>query len=175
MNVIFCPSCCQPLAGLGISLNSCTHIIYSLCPQNVDKPMFLEGRTLYRTTSISFCWVNTSMGQSSYRTQGIFWPFLFFPCFCSLGTLPLLEPQGSKASTRAGFPSFSLHTPYSSLCFTFSSCLYFLFLPPCQSDCIHLSVLRYSSPPRRQGSPGWSSCLSNLCGLQPLIHSPIHI
>lgn len=138
--------------------------------------MFLEGRILIQDHINQPLLAKHLHGPKQLQNTRMFWPFLFFPCFCSLGTLPLLESQGSKASTRAGFPSFSLHVPYPSpLCFTFSCCLYFLFLPPCQSDCIHLSVLRYSSPPRRQGSPGRSSCTSNLCGLQPLIRSPIHI
>ena len=128
----FCPPCCQSPAGLsGFSLF--LYVITSLSPKNVNRPMFPKRKTLYRSTAISPYQANPSMGQSSNKTQEMFWSSLFFPCFCTLGPHLLLQAQGNKASMRACFPFFSFQVPYLSPPSSTVSCsllsFSFLFLP----------------------------------------------
>lgn len=62
----------------GISLFLYPHYLLSLSP-NVDRSVFLGvlGGILCMSTTISLYWANTSMWQSSYRTQGMLWPSVF--------------------------------------------------------------------------------------------------
>lgn len=77
--------------------------VFFLPQQCKQAHFFSEGKTLYKNTAISTYWANTSMGQSSNRTQVMFWPPLFFYCFGTLGT-HLLYLRGVRQLPEPAFP-----------------------------------------------------------------------
>lgn len=107
------------------------------------------GGTLCRSTSITLYWGNTSMGQSSYRTQGMLWPSLF-PLLLHSGGFSYSENPREIGKYQSPLSLFltAYPLPFSSLLHFFMLSLLSFYYFPLARVTVSIFLLRYSLIPR---------------------------